>query len=103
MYVGLSLPTILAFSNENDVMVKLLASIQHLLPNRYYAHLSPGLESVLDATHDLESHGKHYKMALINKTLTSSKECSYVECLSMKDLASIQALYKESYPENWLR
>ena len=101
MYVGLSLPTLLALSNEYDVMVKLLTSIRHLLPNRFYAHLSPGLESVLDATHDLESHGEHYKMALIDKTLTSSKDCPDVERLSMKDLTSIQALYKESYPGNW--
>lgn len=101
MYVGLSLPTLLALSNEYDVMAELLTSIQHLLPNRFYAHLSPGLETVLDATHDLESHGEHYKMALIDKTLTSWKDCSGVDRLSMKDLTAIQLLYKESYPGNW--
>ncbi len=101
MYVGISLPTLLAFSNEHDAMEELLVSIQHLLPDRFYAHLSPKLEDVLDETYDLESYGKHYKMALLDKKLISSKEYSNVECLSMKDLTSIPTLYKESYPGNW--
>jgi ribosomal protein S18 acetylase RimI-like enzyme len=101
LYVGLSLPTLLALSNEHDVMAELLTSIQHLLPYRFYAHLSPGLETVLGTTHDLESHGEHYKMALSEEALTSWNDCSGVVRLSMKDLTAIQALYKESYPENW--
>jgi ribosomal protein S18 acetylase RimI-like enzyme len=101
VYVGLPLPTLLALSNEHYVMAELLTSIQHLLPYQFYAHLSPGLENVLGTTHDLESHGEHCKMALSDETLTSRIDCSGVVRLSMKDLTAIQALYKESYPENW--
>jgi ribosomal protein S18 acetylase RimI-like enzyme len=101
MYIGLPLPTLLAFSDEEGVMVKLLSSIQHLLPNRFYAHLSPGLGPVLDRTHDLASHGEYYKMALINTTRAAGEACSDVKRLSRKDLTSIQELYKESYPGNW--
>jgi predicted GNAT family acetyltransferase len=103
MYIGLSHPTLLALSNEDDidVVINLLSSIQHLLPNHFYAHLSSGLETVMRTTHNLESHGKHYKMALVNKTLMSGKDFPDIERLEMKDLTSIQALYKESYPGNW--
>ena len=101
VYVGLPLPTLLALSNEHDVMAKLLISIQHLLPYRFYAHLSPGLEAVLGKTHDLESHGEHYKMALQDETPLSKIDCSGVVRLCMRDLTAIQALYKKSYPGNW--
>ena len=101
LYIGLSLPTLLALSNEYDAMAKLLTSIQHLLPYRFYAHLSPGLETALGTTHDLESHGEHLKMALSDETLTSRNDCSGAVRLHPKDLTAIQALYKVSYPENW--
>lgn len=101
VYVGLPLPTLLALSNELDAMTGLLISIQHLLPYRFYAHLSPGLENVLGTTHDLEPHGEHFKMALSDETPASRYDCSGVVRLSMKDLTAVQALYKESYPENW--
>jgi len=102
IYIRLSFPTLLAFSNEqDDAMAKLLDSIRHLLPNRFYAHLSPGLANVFDETHNFELHGKHYKMALVDKTLTSGRDFSDVEHLSMKDLNPIQVLYKESYPGTW--
>lgn len=101
LYVGPTLPTLLALSNEYEVMAKLLSSIRHLFPNRFYAHLSPGLETVLDVTHDLEAHGRHYKMALTDKMLMPDEDFSDVERLTMKDLPSIQTLYQNSYPQNW--
>jgi ribosomal protein S18 acetylase RimI-like enzyme len=101
VYVGLPLPTLLALSNEHDVMAELLISIQHFLPFRFYAHLNPGLESVLGTTHDLDSHGEHYKMALLDESLVSRHDCSGVVRLDMRELTAIQTLYKESYPENW--
>jgi len=101
MYTGLSIPTLLALSNEHEIMAGLLTSMQHLLPCRFYAHLSPGLETVLGATHNLESHGQHYKMALSNQTKVSHIDCSEVVRLGMKDLAAVQELYEKSYAGNW--
>lgn len=101
IYVGLPLPTLLALSREQEVMAGLLASIQHLLPGRFYAHLSPGLEPILNKTHDLQSYGKHYKMALLDKTQIPIENDADVKQLDMKDLNAIRALYKESYPDNW--
>jgi predicted GNAT family acetyltransferase len=102
IYAGLSLPTLVAISREaDDAMAKLLNSIRHLLPSRFCAHLGMGLATVLDETYNLESHGEYYKMALIDKVLASGKDFPDVERLSRRDLNSIQALYKESYPGNW--
>jgi ribosomal protein S18 acetylase RimI-like enzyme len=100
-YVGLPLPTLLALSDEHDIMEKLLESIQHLLPHGFYAHLSPGLDAVLETTHDLESYGEHYKMALLDRSLLSNIAGTGVVPLGMNELVAIQALYKESYPDNW--
>jgi GNAT superfamily N-acetyltransferase len=101
MYVGLPLPTLLALSDEHDVMAELLISIQHLLPYRFYAHLSPGLETALGTTYDVESHDEHYKMALLDENQISKIDCSEVVRLGTRELASIRALYEDSYPENW--
>jgi RimJ/RimL family protein N-acetyltransferase len=101
VYVGLPLPTLLAISREHDTVAELLISIRHLLPYRFYAHLSAGLETVLDKTHDLESHGAHYKMALRDETFPSEIDSSGAVRLDMSDLTAIQAFYKKSYPENW--
>lgn len=101
VYVGLPLPTLLALSHEHDMMADLLVSIQHLLPYRFYTHLSPGLEAVLGKTHDLESHGEHYKMALLDESHLSEYDGSGVVRIGMKEMNAIQALYKRSYPENW--
>jgi ribosomal protein S18 acetylase RimI-like enzyme len=101
LYVGLPPPTLLALSDDHDSIAELLIAIQHLLPPQFYAHLSPGLEAVLGTTHDLESHGEHYKMALLDKTPSSRIDCSDVVRLGKRELTEIQALYKQSYPENW--
>lgn len=67
LYVGQLLPTLLALSEERDVMQELLELPYHFLPHRFYAHLSPNLETVLSTTHDLMSYGEHYKMTLHNE------------------------------------
>jgi ribosomal protein S18 acetylase RimI-like enzyme len=102
MYTGLLLPTLVAFSREGEAdMLKLLNSMRSILPNRFYAHLSSGFASVLEATHNLEPKGEHYKMALLDEVPLATVDCSEVAHLSSQDIAPIQVLYKESYPGNW--
>jgi ribosomal protein S18 acetylase RimI-like enzyme len=101
LYLGLSLPTLLALSEERDAIKALLESIHHLLPHRFYAHLSPGLEAVLARDHDLEPHGEHYKMGLRDEAAISCCDCSGVIRLDGVDMTDIQEFYKESYPGNW--
>ncbi|MBU1109038.1 MAG: GNAT family N-acetyltransferase [Candidatus Riflebacteria bacterium] len=103
LYIGHSLPTLLALANDDEIdsMRELITSIQHILPSRFYAHLSPGLESALSDTHGLENHGKHYKMALLPQNLACENDSTGISRLGKQDLAAIQKLYDESYPENW--
>ena len=101
LYTGLSLPTLLAFSDRVTATKELLRSIINELPGKLYTHLSPGLEAVLSERYALESHGEHYKMALKDRALVHDVDCSAVIRLSMADLDELQHLYQESYPENW--
>ena len=51
LYSGLTLPALLALDRRPEAMKELLARILHLLPRRFYAHLSPGLEKVFQSRH----------------------------------------------------
>jgi ribosomal protein S18 acetylase RimI-like enzyme len=101
LYAGQSLSVILAISGHSASMAKLLASIQHLLPNKFYAHLSPGVEKVLEARYHLRPHGLHYKMGLKDKTALSQVDTARVTRLAVENLDDILRLYAASYPGNW--
>jgi len=101
LYVGMEVPTLLALSDDLEVMKELLIEIQHLLPVRLYAHLSPGLEQTFAATHNLTPYGEHYKMALSNLSKVSTINCAGVSRLGTIDIDAIHTLYEESYPGNW--
>jgi len=46
-YAAPNLPIFIAVSENSPPMAELMASIFHLLPRRFYAHLNVGLNSVL--------------------------------------------------------
>ncbi len=101
LYDGLEIPTLLAFTENSSTMIDLLKSISDTLPAEFYAHLSTGVEAFFQGTHKLDSHGKHYKMALKDLTKIKNKDFSQVTRLSTSDLTCILKLYEESYPGNW--
>lgn len=101
LYTGASLPTLLALADDNGTMTSLLHSIKPILPSRFYAHLSPGLESVMSDAYNLEFCGEHLKMSLTDTKPLAGKNCARVERLGMPDLAAITTLYENSYPGNW--
>lgn len=101
LYAGQSLPTLLALSEKPDSMHGLLESISHLLPQRFYAHLSPGLESVLSSTHHLDPHGEHLKMALLHRSAVDTCDCADTCVLGRDDVNEIVEFYKQCYPGNW--
>lgn len=101
LYTGSALPTLLALADDITAMSALLRSIRDILPARFYAHLSPGLECVMHETYDSEPGGDHFKMALTDARALVGKSCAQVERLGEPDLAEITALYEESYPGNW--
>ena len=102
LYTGLPLPTLLAINETNpDSMKYLLSSISHILPYRFYAHLSSYLVKTLKSSFNVESHGISYKMGLMDKSKPEEIETSSVFTLSRTDLEGISNLYKISYPSNW--
>ncbi len=101
LYTVPPFPTLLALSEDENVLQELLQSIFHILPGRFYAHLSFGVENIFKKQYGLQSHGEHYKMALKDKSLLCNPDCSQVISLDSNDLEEIQRLYKESYPGNW--
>ena len=101
LYAGQELPTLLALSDRPGVMAGLLRSIMPLLPQRFYAHLSPGLEGVFRETHSLDCHGAHYKMALRRPPGLDNPPCCDVVRLGSSNLDDLRRLYQDSYPGNW--
>lgn len=101
MYTGLSLPTLLALADDIAALKALLSSVVHLLPRRFYAHLSPGLEDIINESFHLESYGEHYKMGLKDMSSLETLDVSMVAPLRVDDLAMITKLYELSYPGNW--
>jgi len=101
LYTGSSLPTVHALSGEADTMRELLRSIFHVLPSRFYAHVSPGVETAFQGQYRMQSFGKHYKMALNDKSIISGVDCPRVIRLTEKDLDEVRELYEQAYPRTW--
>jgi len=100
LYSGRTLPVLLALS-QGKSMQQLVQSILHLLPCGFHVHLSPVAEAALRQKYKMRSQGKHYKMALNDKSSLTNFDCSEVVQLKSKDLDEILQLYKEGYPGNW--
>ena len=102
LYNGTAVPTIIALTPVPDGrMRELLHGIIHLLPRRFYAHLSGGLARVLAYDYDVSPFGPHLKMMLRKPELLEGWDLSETAQLTMNDLPAIQALYTTSYPSNW--
>jgi len=101
LYSGQSIPTLLALSEKPDPMRSLLESISRLLPPRFYAHLSPGVESVLSGDYQLEPYGEHLKMALLDRSPVDAYDCPDTCALVRDDANELVEFYNECYPGNW--
>jgi len=101
LYTGLPLPTLQGLSEQSSLMRELLRSISPILPDRFHAHLSPGVGEALKGRCQMESCGKHYRMVLNSKRLPGNVDCSQVVRLTGDDLGQMLQLYEEAYPGNW--
>ncbi len=103
MYTGGSLPCLHAFAEDEKLTYteELLRCLIPILPGRFDAHLSLGLESILAEHYTLRSHGKHYKMALTDTSLLSKVDASQVVGLSASHLSEIISLFEKAYPGNY--
>ncbi len=78
----------------------LLTLLLPLLPRKVYAHLSLGLEDILETAFQLESFGIHHKMILANLTRFQDFLSPNTMPLTREHLAEVTSLYAVSYPEN---
>jgi RimJ/RimL family protein N-acetyltransferase len=101
IYAGTGLPTVVGITEQLGRMVKRMRAIIPLLPPRFYAHLSPGVENAFRGTHRFDAHGPHYKMALRDASRLARVDCSAAVRLEQQDLDDLVRLYEESYPGNW--
>ncbi len=101
IYSGTRVPTVVGIAEQPATMSERMREIIPLLPQRFYAHLSPGVEDVFRETHLVESHGPHYKMALRNASCLATVDCAEAVRLEQQDQDELVRLYDESYPGNW--
>ena len=101
LYTGMKLPTLIVMSEDIFPEKALLESIAHLLPDPVYCHLSPGLEAALESSHKLESHGRFYRMALLDREALFKADCHNTVQLNEGDLEELLDFYRQSYPGNW--
>ena len=101
VYAGPDVPTILALSQDSTAMAELIEESKYLLPCRFFAHLSPGLEELFRATHDFVTDEPHLKMALLDNDLLKSVDTSGVSRLEVEHVPQLLSLYNDSYPGNW--
>ena len=102
VYSGMSLPVLLALTEEPaGPMRDLLRSLLPLLPRRFYSHLSGELVQVLAGDYQVEPHGTHGKMVLIDPAPLEGVDTSAVVQLGAADLPQLMQLYEESYPGHW--
>ena len=101
LYTGSADPTLLALSEQQDIMWELVRSIFHALPERFYTHSSPAVAETIQKQYQTKSYGKHYKMGLTNKILLHDIDCSQVVRLTENDQDEMFVLYQEGYRNNW--
>jgi ribosomal protein S18 acetylase RimI-like enzyme len=101
-YTGEGEPVIHALTRGDGAeMDALLRSMLPLLPRRFYAHLSPGLEEALRDAYELRPHGLHRKMVLSDPERLAGAPRHETVLLGPEDLAELEALYATAYPGNW--
>ena len=96
-------PVLLALADEPEHgMVDMLRAIAGALPERLYAHLSPGLVDAL-APVLLPSSGPvgHRKLGLADRGALAAYETADATQLSPADLAEVEELYARAYPGTW--
>lgn len=101
VYLGSDIPTALALSNETESMNETCKAMLDVLPCRFYAHLTPGLEEIFKKEYCIENRKLHHKMALIKPELLESEDFSEAHRLGEEDIPDLLELYNDSYPGNW--
>jgi ribosomal protein S18 acetylase RimI-like enzyme len=104
VYTRYESPVVLVLGQNDDGAIgELLRGAIPRLPQRFYAHLSPGLEDALTPHYSLTPHGEHRKMALAHPARLETVDVSNVVQLTPADAEDAKTLYREGYPGNHFR
>jgi ribosomal protein S18 acetylase RimI-like enzyme len=101
VYTGKTLPTVIGLSDRPGDMRQFFEQIRPLLPERFHAHLSLGVEKALKDRAEVVPHGGHWRMALRDASAVRAVACPGVEQLTEADLDAVLSFYEQSYPGNW--
>ena len=100
LYSAINPPVLLAISENLPALRNLLQASIHMLPPSFYAHLSGDLSTLLATYYRVDSHGLHYKMALVDTSRLETGNTSEVISLTETNLDELRTLYRVSYPGN---
>ncbi|MFZ2956916.1 MAG: GNAT family N-acetyltransferase [Candidatus Ozemobacteraceae bacterium] len=101
LYAGTSLPILLCLTEQIEAARDLLRSVTHLLPPRFYAHLTEKLDDAFQESHRLENHGTYLKMALGRTDILQGISTENVTRFSPVDWTEIKQFYDRCHPQNW--
>jgi ribosomal protein S18 acetylase RimI-like enzyme len=102
LYEPDGLPCVLAHGREGDPAPgQVLEAALDQLPDRFYAHLQPGLAARLAEHRQVESSGAYWRMVWRDPGPAEALPADAVEPLGIADLEALEALYARAYPANW--
>jgi ribosomal protein S18 acetylase RimI-like enzyme len=110
VYDGFQPATVMGLSRPDGEaeLRKILTDALPLLPRRFYAHTTGGVEDVFEPAFAPDNGpgqgGAHLKLSLIDPgALRAAPEApnAKAEPLTVADRAEVEALYAASYPGNW--
>lgn len=89
--------------DEEEEMKELVTEIIPALPDKFYSHLSSGIEDVLKEKYSPESHGKYFKMSLVKNNFRQfpGDETETIKRITADKYDSLNEFYERAYPGNW--
>jgi len=100
LYTGMIPSTLLLFHDSDPYYAKgLLGSVKTLLPERFNAHLSPGLTEVFGKENIVADYGHNFRMIL--DRIPEAIGDNNIRRLMISDLQKMKELYAIAYPGNW--
>lgn len=96
LYLGSKIPVILALDRQPERLKPLLQAIGSILPVRFYAHLSEGLEGCFKGHRP--SGGERYLRMLRSEALAHVSEA---QPLSPAEAEMVRAFFDNHYPQHW--
>jgi len=102
LYRGLATPTIVALSDGDPAALRaLLSHAARELPPRFYAHLTPGIETALPPRYRADLLGHHLKMGLTSPLAETDDPSDQIFRLGPEHAAEAVAFYATSYPTSY--